>query len=333
MKPLRLLLVVVLVFALGISTVGCKKKETNVAARVNGEEITQTELNAQVEQLKKQYPEMFEGEEGEARLLDFKLRLLDNLINQKLVEQAAKERDLGVTDKDVQAQISQLKEGFADQAQYEQALKSAGMTEKTLQGQIREQLITQKLIESLAEDENVSDDEVTTYYEKNKAQFTVQPAKRASHILFKADDKDKAEDILAKIRDGGDFANLAKENSIDTATASKGGDLGWPTAAYVAEFENALSKLDKGEVSDLVQSPYGWHIIKVTDEREGSQQELADVKDQIKQIVVQQRRADAYQTFLEDLRDKAEIEIVDPELKAASEKASAPAGSQETTSK
>lgn len=333
MKPLRLLLVVVLVFALALSTAGCKKNEENIAARVNGDEITQAELNAQVEQLKKQYPEMFEGEEGKTRLLDFKLRLLDNLINQKLVEQAAKDRDLGVTDKDVEQQISQLKEGFADQKQYEQALKSAGMTQQSLESQIREQLVTQKLIESLSKGEKVSDDEVKAYYEKNKAQFTIQPAKRASHILFKAEDKKKAEDVLAKIRDGADFANLAKENSIDTATATKGGDLGWPTSAYVAEFENALSKLKKGEVSDLVQSPYGWHIIKVTDERKGSQQELADVKGQIEQIVVQQRRADAYQKFLDELRDKAKIEIIDPELKAASEKAGNPAASQETTSK
>jgi len=318
MKSTRALLVVALLGALAIGVFGasgCTSKDT--AAKVNGEAITQTELNAQLDQLKKQYPQMFTGADGEGRLLDFKQRLLDNLINQKLIEQAAKDKGVKVSDADIQKQIDQLKSGFKDEAQFNEALKSAGMTVETLKEQIKNQLITQKLIESLASDKKVSASDIQAYYDKNKSQFFQKEAKKASHILFKPEDKATAEKVLKEVQGGGDFAALAKQYSIDTATASKGGDLGWPTSPYVPEFQTALDKLKKGQTSALVQSPYGWHIIRVTDERSGTQQTLEEVKAQIEQIIVQQRKADSYQQFLNDLRKDAKIEILDPQLKTA----------------
>ncbi len=321
MKSTRKLLVAALLGALVIGVLGasgCTSKDT--AAKVNGEAITQTELNTQLEQLKKQYPQMFEGADGEGRLLDFKQRLLDNLINQKLIEQAAKDKKINVADADIQKQIDQLKSGFKDEAQFNEALKSAGMTVDSLKVQIKNQLITQKLIESLAKDQKVTAQDIKDYYDKNTAQFYQKEAKKASHILFKPEDKATAEKVLKEVQAGGDFAALAKKYSIDTATASKGGDLGWPTSPYVTEFQTALDKLKKGQTSGLVESPYGWHIIRVTDERAGSQQTLEEVKAQIEQIIVQQRKADSYQQFLNDLRKNAKIEILDPQLKTANAK-------------
>ncbi len=324
MKPLRIALVLALALAL-LTGAGCSDKDT--AAKVNGEKIPLAELDKQVEQLKKQYPDMFKGADGEGRLLDFKQRLLDNLINQKLVEQAAEEKGIKVADADVDKQIQQLKSGFQNDEQFQSALKSAGMTEESLRQQVREQLLTQKLIESLASDIKISEKEMRAYYDKNKAQFAQQAAKRASHILFKPEDKKNAEKVLAQVRAGGDFAALAKQYSVDTASASNGGDLGWPTTPYVPEFEAALDKLSKGQTSGLVKTPYGWHIIRVTDVRKASQQKFEDVKDQIEQILIQQRRADAYQKFLDELKKKAKIEILVKELQAAK------GASQETTSK
>jgi foldase protein PrsA len=324
MKSTRNLLVAalcgaLLIGALGVS--GCSNK--NVVAKVNGETVSTDALNQQLEQLKKQYPNMFTGADGEGRLLDFKQRLLDNIINQKLVEQAAKEKGIKISDADVQKQIDQLRAGFKDQAQFDEALKSAGMTVDGLKLQIRNQLITQKLIESLSANNKVSEADIAAYYEKNQAQFFQKAAKKASHILFKPEDKANAEKVLAQVKAGGDFAALAKKYSVDTATVSKGGDLGWPTTAYVPEFQAALDKLKKGQTTAaLVQTPFGWHIIRVTDERTGVQQPLAEVKAQIEQIIVQQRKGDAYQTFLDDLRKKAKIEILEADLKAAAGKGS-----------
>ncbi|MDZ4168608.1 MAG: SurA N-terminal domain-containing protein [Coriobacteriia bacterium] len=324
MKPLRIALILALAVAL-MTGAGCSDKET--AAKVNGEKITIVELDKQVEQLKTQYPDMFTGADGEGRLIDFKQRLLDNLINQKLIEQAAKDKKISISEDEIAKQIEQLKSGFQDDKQFQDALKSAGMTEESLTTQIREQLLTQKLIESLSKDAKVSEVDIKSYYDKNKSQFEQQAAKRASHILFKPEDKQEAERVLSQVRSGGNFSALAKEYSVDTATATNGGDLGWPTTPYVPEFEAALKKLDKGQTSALVKTPYGWHIIRVTEERSASQQKLEDVKDQIEQILVQQNRADAYQKFLDALRKKAKIEILLEELRTVS-----PA-SQETTAK
>ena len=151
MKSTRIWLVVALMCALvagSLATSGCSNKD--VAAKVNGETISLTTLNTQLDQLKKQYPNMFTGADGEGRLLDFKQRLLDNLINQKLIDQAAKSKGINISDADIQKQIDQLKSGFKDETQFEAALKSAGMTLDTLKQQIQQQLVTNKLMDSLA---------------------------------------------------------------------------------------------------------------------------------------------------------------------------------------
>jgi foldase protein PrsA len=319
-RSLGLALAVLLVLGV-VGLTGCSNKD--VAARVNGQVIKSTELTAQLDQIKKQYPQMFTGNDAEGRLLDYKQRLLENMINQTLIEQAASKKGVNVTDADIQKQIDQLRSGFKDQAAFDQALKSAGMTVDQLKSQIKNQLVTQKLVETLAANQKVTDAEIKAYYDKNKSQFYQKAAKRASHILFKSSDKAKAEKVLKDLQSHSiKFATAAKKYSIDTQTASKGGDLGWPTQAFVPEFQAALDKLKKGELSGLVQSPYGWHIILVTDERSGYQQPLSQVKSQIQQIIVQQRRSDAYQQFLNQLRKDAKIEYVEADLKPSTKSSS-----------
>ena len=332
MKSMRFLLGVALCALMAFAVVGltgCGPKD--VAATVNGQVIKASDLNTQLDQLKKQYPNMFTGSDAEGRLLDFKQRLVENLINQALIEQAAKSKGINVSDADIQKQIDQLKGGFKDQSQFDQALKSAGMSLDQLKTQIKNQLITQKLVETLASSQAVSQADIQAYYDKNKSQFFQKPAKRASHILFKVTDKENAEKVLKELLAKTiTFSAAAKQYSIDTATAAKGGDLGWPTQPYVPEFQTALDKLDKGQMSGLVQSPYGLHIIIVTDVRGGTQQSLAEVKSQIQQIIVQQRRSDAYQQFLNDLRKNAKIEYVEADLKPSA-KGSSSTGSSTTT--
>jgi foldase protein PrsA len=316
MKSTRTVLLAVVCGVLALAVLGVSGcSNQGVAARVNGQAITTADVQAQLDQLKKQYPNMFTGADGEGRLLDFKKRILDNLVNQTLVEQAAKKQGITITDADIQKQIDQLKSGFKDQAQFEQALTSAGMSTDALKTQIRNQLLTQKLIEKLSTSAKVTDADIKAYYDKNKQQFYQAAAKRASHILFKPSDKAQAQKVLKELQGGADFAALAKKYSTDTATASKGGDLGWPTAPYVPEFQAALDKLDKGQMSVLVQTPYGWHIIKVTDTRAAVQQTIDQVKKQIEQIILQQRRADSYQQYLNQLRKDAKIDIIEEDLK------------------
>lgn len=322
MKALRIVLAAVFVAALSLSAVGCS--DGDVAARVNGEVISKSDLDAQVEALKQQYPDMFEGADGEGRLLEFQQRLLDNMINNVLIRQAAEERGIEVSDADVTAELEKLKAGFQSDEQFEQALAQANMDVAALEDQVREQLMTEQLLDSLTEEFDITDAEITEYYEANAAQFQEQAATHAAHILFDPEEKALAEEILAEVKAGGDFAALAKEHSKDPGSAANGGDLGWPTTPYVPEFQAAADALDAGEISDLVETTFGWHIIKVIEKREARDKPLEEVKDQIVQILEQQYNADVYQQFLNEQRDAAEIEILIPEL-------ATPAVSQEGT--
>jgi len=317
MSKLRILVAVVLSVALVLSLTACG--EEDIAARVNGEVIKKSDLDAQVEKLKEQYPQMFEGADAEGRLLDFQQRLLDNMINNVLIRQAAEERGISVSDDDVQAQIDELKSGFETEEQFSQALEQAGMDVATLEEQVRDQLITEQLLAELTADVAIDDEQVDQYYEQNQTQFVEEQAVHAAHILFDEEDKETAEQVLAEIRGGGDFAALAKEHSKDTATAENGGDLGWPNTPYVTEFQEAAEALEVGEVSDLVHTSFGWHIIKVIEKRETRQKTLDEVRDQVEQILMQQQNADVYQQFLEELRAEAEIEILIPELQVATD--------------
>lgn len=325
MKALRIAVSLALVAGLFLGVTGCSDKD--VAAKVNGEVIKKSELDAQVDKLKEQYPQMFEGADGEGRLIDFQQRLLDNMINNVLIRQAAKDAGVEVTDADVKKKIDELKAGFSTQDQFDAALSQAGMDVTALEDQIRDQLVTEQLIATLNSDTKVDTKEISEYYEKNKTQFAEQAATHASHILFDKADKATAEKVLAEVKAGGDFAALAKKYSKDPASAANGGDLGWPTTPYVAEFQAAADKLKIGEISPIVETQFGWHIIKVVEKRENRQKKLDEVKEQIQQIIVQQRNADAYQTFLDDLRSKAKIEILIPDLQNPA------AGSAETTAK
>ena len=311
----RFLLVTALIVALVASLTACGSND--IAARVNGEEISRAELDEQVEILRAQSPQMFEGEEGEERILDFKRRLLESMIDNVLVRQAAEERGVTVSDEEIDAQLEDLKAGFPSEEEFETALADANLTLADLRDQLREQLTTQRLMEELAGDADVTDAEVEEYYEANQAQFAEQAATRSSHILFDLEDRATAEEVLAEVRGGGDFAALAQEHSIDPGSASQGGDLGWsdPARPFVPEFTEAMEGLDVGDVSDLVETDFGWHIIKIEERRDERQRSLADVSDQIEQMILQQRNAEAYQTFLDEIRAQAEIEILIDELK------------------
>jgi parvulin-like peptidyl-prolyl isomerase len=314
MSAFRPLFALGLAAALLVGAAGCGSND--VAAIVNGEEISTAELDAQVDRLMEQSPQMFEGEEGASRLVEFKKQLLDNMINNVLIRQAAEERGIAVSDEEIDAQIEDLKAGFPSEEEFNTALADANLTLDDLKQQLRDQLATQRLMEELVGDAEVTDEEIAAYYEENQATFEEQAAVRASHILFDKEDKATAEEVLAEVNAGGDFAALATEHSKDPGSAAQGGDLGWsdPARPFVTEFQEALDALEVGEVSVLVESEYGWHIIKVNEEREQRTKPLEEVRDQIEQAVLQQRNIEAYQAFLEEVRADAEIEILIVEL-------------------
>jgi foldase protein PrsA len=203
-----------------------------------------------------------------------------------------------VSDKEVDKEFNKIKEQYGDQ--FEDALKQSGMDEKALKQQIRSNLAIKKAVEK-----TITDKELKENY---------KPEIRASHILVK--DEAKAKEIKARLDKGEDFATLAKENSEDTGSAEKGGDLGYfGPGKMVAEFEEAAYKLQVGQISEPVKSQFGYHIIKLTDKK--PLEPFDKVKGKLKEELVEKKVND--QTTVNKIVDeelkKADIKVEDKDLK------------------
>jgi len=182
---------------------------------------------------------------------------------------------------------------------------------------LRRRLVVQHVMKDLQEPPEVTDAEVQAYYDQNRRLFSGAQI-RASHILVK--DEDLAKRLREELRaDPSKFEELAKANSVDTATAARGGDLGFfGQGRMVAPFEQAAFALDKpGDISEVVKTAFGYHIIKLTERKEGADRPFDEVKERIRINLLNQRRQDQTQQRLDELRTKANVKIDDAALAAA----------------
>lgn len=318
----------VLGIALLASAAGCS---SDAVAKVNGTKITKTEFDSIVEVAKKQDTNMASLAADDPQLTQYKRLILDSMIEAVLVRQAAKDEGAKIGDAEVTKKLDEIKAGYPDEETFNKTVEQSGMTMEQIRQSISDQLMYEFLYNKVAPASKVTSEQVEAYYDQNKAtQFTTKDQSHLYHILFATDDKATAEKVLAEIKGGADFAGLAKKYSTDPGSKDSGGDLGLAsTDGYVAEFKDAADKLKVGEVSGLVKSEFGWHIIKKTEETKGRLQTLDEVAATIKSTLEQEGRNDAWQTYLDKLKADAKIEILDKTLAAVD--TSAPA-SGETTS-
>ncbi len=324
MKKMTRIAAALLAVAVIASLAGCG---TKYVAKVNGVGITKTEFEGLAEAAQKQDSTVASATAGSPELLTFRRKVLDSMIENEFVRQDAKKQGVTVADKDVQAQLTQIKSGFADDATFNDALKSAGMTVEQLTSSIKDQLTYQALYDKVAPAPKVTDAQIQTYYDANKATFQKAAQAQLSHILISvtatatpeqaAKAKATAESVLKQLQGGADFATLAKKYSEDPGSKDAGGDLGWSTTdSYVAEFKAAADKLKKGQMSGLVKTSFGYHIILKVDEKPAARQTLEEVKDTISQSIVQEERGKTFNAYLDKLKKAAKIEILDKTLAA-----------------
>ncbi|ADH61810.1 PpiC-type peptidyl-prolyl cis-trans isomerase [Thermoanaerobacter mathranii subsp. mathranii str. A3] len=229
--------------------VSCSAKK-EVVATVNGENITNAEYRKAFDQVKAQIessPQYTkdiwnQDYEGKKFLDVVKENVLDSLIAQKLLLQEALKNNITVSDKEIEEEYQREKEFNKD------------ITKED----VKNYLLINKLFEEYTKDVKITEEELKKYYEDNKDQFETV---KASHILVS--DEKIAQDIYNRLMKGEDFATLAKEYSIDTATKDQGGDLGeFARGVMVPEFEQVAFSLKKGQISKPVKTDYGYHIIK-----------------------------------------------------------------------
>ena len=276
-------------------------------------------LQRWLSQTEKRRNEGYGGEPPERRAEIFR-GVLDQLIEQKLLEQEAASRNIKATDEEVNRGIDEMKAQAPDAAAFTQALTARQMTEADLRNEARQRLTVDKLLVAEVEPKAaVGPQDIEAFYKANP-QFFMQPETvRASHILVKVDAGDaaakdaaraKAADLLKQVKAGGDFAALAQQHSQD-GSAAGGGDLGFfPRGQMVKAFEDTAFSLKPGEVSELVESEFGFHIIKVTDHRTARTVPLAEVNDRIAVALRQQKQQELAQQFVQALKARGKVEIL-----------------------
>lgn len=286
----------------------------DVIARVNGEPVRKSEFDRLLKQLELQAGRSVPPERRD----EIYRGVIDQLVTYTLLLQEAKARNITVTDAEAkqvsEARIQELRQQVPDEAAFKKALAERDMTLARLRSDIRNDMLIGKLMEAeMAKLPPPSDADLKEYYEKNPNEFS---GVRAAHILVRPEGFDEAsrkqarskiEDVLKQARGGADFGELAKQHSAD-GSARQGGDLGFFTRTQmVPEFSKVAFSLQPGQISDVVETQFGFHIIKVLERKDVP---FEDASEKLRAFLTQQRREEAQQAFVQSLKDKAAIEVL-----------------------
>lgn len=248
------------------------KKEGKVMAEVNGGNITTADFDRELKNLPEYLKAMADTPQGRKEMLD------TMVIRELILQQASKD-----------------------------GLDKGPEIEEKLQD-LKKRLIVESFLKKKVETEsNISDEDLKKFYEQNQDKFKTGEQVKASHILVKTEKE--AKDILAAIKGGANFEEMAKKSSVDSSS-SKGGDLGWfGKGSMVPAFEKAAMALKEGQISDVVKSDFGFHIIKLTGKRAAGIRPLDEVKDQIKGALMPNRQQEVFQKIKEELKKTAKITV------------------------
>ncbi len=308
MKPLRLLLValllVVVLVAAGCGS-GSKGVPSSAVARVGNVTITKDQFNfllagAQRSYAAKKSPFPKPGTSQYKALQD---QAMQYLVDQSELEQKAAELKIVITDKDVDARLTQIKQQYfgGKEAAYQKQLKAQGLTESQLKLDLRSQILSEKLYNAVTGKLKVSDAEIKAYYNANKAQYGTAASRDVRHILV--NNKKLADSLETQLKGGASFAALAKKYSKDPGSAKTGGKLTITQGQTVPEFDKAAFGLKKNEISPPVHTQYGWHIIQALSAvRPATSKPLASVKAQISQQLLQTKRQAAMAKWVDGVK-------------------------------
>ncbi|MFW6147702.1 MAG: peptidylprolyl isomerase [Thermodesulfobacteriota bacterium] len=322
-KWLWVLTAVVILLAVLLAFPLLKGPPENRVAVVDGAIITKAELDREVSHVKQSM--MSTGKPlADSQLSRLKNQVLEQLINRELLYQESQRKGVTVSEAKINEKLEVMKKNFSNQADFENILKEANLSEVQLKAQIEQSLAIDELITKMfVEKVTLSEDEVKTYYESNPESFKQPEQVRASHILIKVapqEDSSKRasarieiEKIQQKIRRGENFAALAEEAS-ECPSASKGGDLGYFSRGQMAKpFEDAAFALAPGEISDIVETDFGYHLIKVEDKRAQTDMAFDEIKDGLKSYLTQQKVQEEVVRYVQKLKEQAKVERYLPE--------------------
>ena len=294
-------------------------------AKVNGFEVNKQAVGFELDRLVRFY--MSHGmsmQEIKDNLPKLQEKALDQAIGARLLLERSQQLDVPVSAADIDAEVAKVVEQVGGEENFKKALAAQNITEEAFRSEFEKGARVNKLVEQACTGvEEPTEQEVTDFYEAHKSEYVTEPKVLCQHILVKVEDNSSSDEksaafekILAikeRIAAGGNFAEEAEKNS-DCPSGREGGSLGWfGPGMMVPEFDKVAFEMKKGEVSGVVTTQFGYHIIYKADEQPGGQQTLVDVHDQIKDLLRHGARGKAVDAFVAELREKAEIEFLEVE--------------------
>jgi peptidyl-prolyl cis-trans isomerase C len=289
-----------------------------IVARVNGQAISKPDFERAIKNLEKRNGGPVPADQRNQILRS----VLDQMIGYRLLAQEAANRKIAVTDAEIDGAVSQVRGQYPNEQAFNAAVAEQGMTAEIVRDQARTDLLVTKVLQAEVEPKlTVQDAEIGDYYAKNPDKFAGDEAVHASHILIRVPEKAdaaaktkaraRAQGVLAKVKRGADFGKLATELSEDPISGARAGDVGFFThGQMVPAFEAAAFAMQPGTISDIVESPFGFHIIKVIEKRPPRALPLEEVKGKIKEFLLQQQREQKTAVFIDQLNTKGKVEIL-----------------------
>jgi len=309
---LLLLMAGMILWGLGMACLA--KEEAKVVARVGDRAITEEELQKEMIAQASQFGVKMAAL-PEDRKERYRKVILHRIIDLQLIIDGGKDMKIQVSDAEIQGEIENIKKRFPDTKTFESVLAQRNITQKDMEDKIREGLLVRKVMDQVTTSPlSITDAELEKYYKDNPDQFKRDEEVRASHILVKVDkgasdeDKQKArkkiQDLREQILKGGDFAKLAADNSDCPSGKRAGGDLDFFGKGVMdPAFEKAAFALKKGDLSDIVETQFGFHIIKLTDRHEAGTVSLEEVKEDLRKSLEQKSKEDKFSEWLKKQRD------------------------------
>ncbi|MBU4258831.1 MAG: peptidylprolyl isomerase [Proteobacteria bacterium] len=313
-------IIVALSLSLSALTVQAEKNEPSIdkVAIVNGSVITGEEFNRELSQVKQRISQ--QGLEiSSPQLEGIRNEILDNLINLELLFQESQNNGIKVEKEAIDSQMKSLKQKFPNDTEFENFLSKLNLSESTLKLKIEKGIAIQELIETQVTNKiKLLDEESKSCYDTYPDLFKQSEQVKASHILIrvkpeadeaqKSEAKEKIKTIQLKLKNGEDFAALAKEFS-EGPSKNNGGDLGYfQRGQMVKSFEDIAFALKTEEVSDIVETQFGYHIIKVVDKTPEKTIGYENVKEDLAQHLKQEKTKQEVNKYIQKLREKSKIE-------------------------
>ena len=286
-------------------------------AVVNGVELSEADLSEEISRILP-LETNFHGGVSAEKIKSIRSKAVAALVEKELQYQDALAKGLKLPDAELDKEIGKLREKFKARGDFNKLIEQSGFTEASFRRFVERKILADKIkVRTVDQMIRVTDEMAKEFYEANKAKYFKPEEFRASQILIKVDPsanleekakrKEFAETVLKKLREGADFAQMAAKESEDLSSI-KGGDLGsFHAGETLPEFEEAVKVLKMGGISGLVETIYGFHIIKLVDRKEPRQLQFADVKEKIKAQLEEKERERLYNQWMERLKANAKI--------------------------